>query len=107
MPELNSIAWYCGNSHQKAHPVKQKTPNDWGLYDMLGNVYEWVSDWYDPNYMIEDIIDPIGPQFGSERVARSGPFALGAMANRAAGRAKDEPNQHDNLVGFRVIIIDN
>lgn len=48
--ELGKYAWYDGNSGSKTHPVKTKRPNSLGLYDMSGNVWEWVSDWYGEDY---------------------------------------------------------
>ena len=70
-PNLNAIGWYCYNSGYVTHPVAQKQPNAWGLYDMHGNVVEWVQDWYDDDYgldPVQPVTDPSGPSSGSERV---------------------------------------
>jgi formylglycine-generating enzyme required for sulfatase activity len=58
---LDQYAWYKGNSDGKTHPVGQKQPNPWGLYDMHGNVREWVEDWYAKGYLRNPEIDPTGP----------------------------------------------
>ena len=57
---LNAIAWYDGNSGGRTHPVGQKVPNAWGLYDMLGNVWEWVADWRLERYPGGTVTDPPG-----------------------------------------------
>ena len=73
--ELQWLAWYRGNSDQKVHPVGHLHPNAWGLYDMHGNVTEFVSDWYDANYYQNSPgADPPGPGNGKERVLRGGSF---------------------------------
>ena len=69
--ELEAIAWYDDNSGGDTHPMKQKAPNAWGLYDMLGNVWEWCQDWYGP-YSDAPTIDPTGPREGVYRVLRGG-----------------------------------
>ncbi len=72
---LADIAWYVGNSEQKSRPVALKAPNKWGLYDTLGNVWEWVGDWYDPAYYRQSpSSDPPGPRALGEsgRVVRGG-----------------------------------
>ena len=64
---LDAIAWYSSNSGSQTHPVRQKQPNSWGLYDMLGNVKEWVADWYGDSYyqtLPSLATDPEGPSSG-------------------------------------------
>ena len=72
---IDAVAWYLTNSGSMSHPVKTKQANDRGLYDLSGNVWEWVWDWYLANYESLPAIDPIGPGTGSSRVARGGSWA--------------------------------
>ena len=71
----NDYEWHSGNSDQRSHPVGQKTPTVWGLFDMNGNAVEWVQDWYKEPYPQGDFTDPAGPAFQTEyRVLRGGSF---------------------------------
>ena len=84
------MGWYSGNSGNETHPVAQKRPNAWGLYDMHGNVWEWCSDWYGPNPS-GAVTDPAGGASGDDRVLRGG----GSWYNlarfcRSAGRGGRE-----------------
>src|SRR5208283_6063359 len=69
--DLGRAAWYYANSGNKTHPVGQKEPNAFGLYDMLGNVWEWCQDWFGP-YSSANSIDPQGAEKGDRRVTRGG-----------------------------------
>ena len=82
---LDDYAWYSENAGKTTHPVGQKKHNAWGLYDMHGNVWEWVQDWYDP-YAAEAMTDPSGPASGAERVIRGGGWGSAALNARSARR---------------------
>jgi len=68
---LSAYAWFVNNSNGQTHPVRERKPNAWGLYDMHGNVWEWCSDWYG-DYQSTPLTDPRGPDVGSFRVLRGG-----------------------------------
>jgi formylglycine-generating enzyme required for sulfatase activity len=101
--ELDAMAWYYDNSENKTHPVGLKQANAWGLFDMLGNVYEWVQDWYG-NYPNGLTTDPAGPASGGLRVVRGGSWDyVVAWDARVSTRDVADPSSGDNNVGFRVL----
>jgi sulfatase modifying factor 1 len=88
---LDEVAWYAGNSGRATHDVAQKRANASGLFDMLGNVVEWVGDWYDRNYYQNSpSSDPVGPPRGEYRVLRGGSWSsLGPWFTRVSSRDRN------------------
>jgi formylglycine-generating enzyme required for sulfatase activity len=101
-PNLDRIGWYQQNAGSKTHPVGLKEPNPWGLYDTLGNVWEWCWDWYGP-YGEGPQRDPVGPSEGLHRVLRGGAWYHEARLCRAAQRYKYSPSGRRSLVGLRPV----
>jgi formylglycine-generating enzyme required for sulfatase activity len=103
---LTNFAWYDANSGATTHPVGQKLPNAWGLYDMSGNVGESCQDWYGP--LPGGIaVDPQGPATGSLRVARGGLWLRPNSFCRSAWRRGNDPTFKGNGGGFRVVLAPN
>ncbi len=103
-PDLDAVAWCAANSGGETHPVGQKRPNGWGLYDMLGNVWEWCQDWYDAGYYkTSPAVDPCGPESGKFRVLRGGSWLYDPGDLRASGRGGLAPGLWVNNLGFRCV----
>ena len=100
--ELDTIAWYFDNSGARTSQVGQKRPNAWGLYDVLGNVWEWVGDRHGP-YPGGTVTDPRGPRSGAKFVLRGAGWASGASSARVSNRLDVGPNDRRNYHGFRVL----
>ena len=103
---LGRYAWCGDNSEGKIHPVGQKEPNAWGLYDMHGNVFEWVQDRYGKRYYLSSPgTDPKGPSSGLYRVMRGGSWFNFAEYCRSANRSIVVPAYHlSDAVGFRLAL---
>ena len=102
--QLGDYAWYGSNSNSQTHPVGQKKPNKYGLYDVHGNVWEWVQDWYDSNYYSSSPkTDSKGPSSGSYRVLRGGGWNYNAVDARSADRGNSYPGSRYSDIGFRLV----
>ena len=113
-----AYAWFVDNSDEKTHPVGQTHPNQYGIYDLLGNVWEWTEDWYEPYYSIEKKDNPTGAAKGEYKVIRGGAFDSSAGALRPTNRTWLHPknrvfpkvtsygqimNEIYNYIGFRCV----
>jgi formylglycine-generating enzyme required for sulfatase activity len=104
--KLGDYAWYDANSDNKTHPVGEKKPNAWGLYDMHGNVWEWCQDWFANGYYKESPVnDPTGAAMGSNRVLRGGSGISPAGYCRSAFRDSNVPGSRFYNLGLRVSLI--
>jgi formylglycine-generating enzyme required for sulfatase activity len=103
---LGEYAWFKDNSGDMTHPVAQKKPNAWGLYDMYGNVCEWCADWF-VLYASGAAVDPQGPASGTGRLLRGGSFGNNGDGCRSAGRRDyyAGPDSRFEYYGFRVVVV--
>ena len=99
--DLDQVAWHAGNSEARTRPVGGKAPNSWGLHDMLGNVFEWVQDWWG-EYPGGAVTDPRGPASREFGVFRGGSWIVGARHCRSTNRYDFKPGSHLGFLGFRL-----
>jgi formylglycine-generating enzyme required for sulfatase activity len=111
----NAYSWNTYNSGNTTHPVGTKKPNPWGLYDLVGNLFEWESDWEGP-YLTTDQVDPIGPANGDafcgtdnvqaqKRMAKGGAYAQDVKNHeRISYHYKFFPTSVDSQMGFRCVV---
>jgi formylglycine-generating enzyme required for sulfatase activity len=102
---LTNYAWFVDNSDGQTHPVGQKPSNPWGLYDMIGNVWQWCDDWYAP-YAGGSVTDPESTDSTlGIRVLRGGSWDDDARACRSAYRSGDSPAARFSFYGFRIVLV--
>jgi len=100
---VDAIAWSSNNSNKRTHAVGTKLANALGLHDMIGNVSEWVNDWYGSTYYsTSPSVNPPGPSSGTHRVSRGGNWYCNSYDCRASNRSYVNPDFSSSLVGFRV-----
>lgn len=100
---IDNVAWYDGNSGDKTHPVATKSPNELGIYDMSGNVWEWCADWYG-DYSSGRQTNPKGTYGGSCRVYRGGGWSNFAWYCRSSDRCLNDPSRRNGYLGLRLAL---
>jgi formylglycine-generating enzyme required for sulfatase activity len=101
--QIDALAWHEGNSNGAIHTVGERAPNGLGIYDMSGNVWEWVQDWKGA-YPAFRQIDPVGGEASSTRVRRGGSWLYGPSQSRAAWRSSGYPGDIAPDIGFRLAV---
>ncbi len=99
--EIENTTWHTGNSGKQSHRVAQKEPNQWGFFDLQGNILEWCADWFQADTRGESV-DPKGPQTSTHKVQRGGQFTGRTKHTRASDRQISVPEARDFYVGFRL-----
>ena len=104
---VNFVAWYDDNSGSRTHEVKLKAPNELGLYDMSGNVWEWCEDWYSSSWYSDNVnwTNPVNAFAGSNRVLRGGSWYSNASGCRVSNRNSNTPSYRRNSHGFRLALV--
>ena len=104
--ELGAYGWYGDNATGTTHPVGQKLPNGFGLFDVHGNMFEWCQDrWREEYYADSPIDDPQGPSLDSQRSYRGGGWFFSATLSCVAFRSGHEPRYRSRSIGFRVAAV--
>ena len=104
---LDQFAWYDDNGGSTSHPVGEKRPNPFGLFDMHGNVWEWCLDWYSSVYAGGTVTAPVGPDSGRARIFRGGGWDWSASKCRSAFRNNVTPTRRLKFLGFRLVLAPN
>ena len=100
--DVNSVAWQKNTGGDKIYPVGQKDPNELGLFDMSGNVYEWCWDFFEP-FTDSSKADPVGAASGEKRVMKGGSWGVGAYNSRSGYRQEFDPAFRSHSVGMRLV----